>query len=548
MRIALAQYDFTIGDIEGNRERILEGVREALHRNAELVIFPELAICGYPPQDLLQHDAFIQRCLEAIEAIAEECHGVAAIVGGPSFVEGRKDRKRYNSAFFLNEGQVQKVQHKTLLPDYDVFDEERHFVSAPSTGLIEYGGERLALTICEDIWDIREELDYPERSPAEVLAEKDPTLLINIAASPFDHEHAEKRREVMEGNVARCRCPLFYVANVGGQTDLIFDGGSMVLNENGEKVKELGYFREGLELVETKTLEGNSEMDPLPGKEERIRQALTLGIQDFFKKLGLEKAVLGLSGGIDSALTLTLVVDALGPEHVLAVMMPSEFSSEHSVTDSERLIENLGCQSRTHSIQEIFGQFQSTLAPSFEGRPFDVTEENIQARIRGTLLMALSNKFGHLLLNTTNKSEMAVGYGTLYGDLCGGLSVIGDLYKTEAYELAAHLNRNGERIPQNILEKPPSAELKPDQKDTDSLPPYELLDRILYRYIEDRRSLKEIVKEGFDEETVRDVIGKVDKSEFKRYQSAPVLRISRKAFGTGRRMPLVRSFREPGGA
>jgi NAD+ synthase (glutamine-hydrolysing) len=545
MRIALAQYDLVIGDVEGNEERVRKGIEEARQKGAELVVFPELTLSGYPPQDLLDFDPFVRRCTDAIERIAKECTDIAAIVGSPSFVEGASGSNCYNAAFFLAEGKVRSVHPKTLLPTYDVFDEERYFEAAPERELIHYKGEWIALTICEDLWDLHDELDY-SRHPMQELAEQGASLMINIAASPYDHEHPGLRRDLMSRNAKGYGLPLFYCANVGAQTDLIFDGGSMIIDEKGERRAEMPYFEESLACFDTK---GGSDEKPtsLPSKEERMRKALVLGLQDFFGKLGMKKAIIGLSGGIDSALTCAITVEALGPENVYAVMMPSEFSSEHSVEDSKALVEKLGCRSDVFPIRELYDRYNATLAHRFEGTGFGLAEENLQARSRAVLLMALSNKFGHLLLNTTNKSELAVGYGTLYGDLCGALSVIGDLYKTEAYALAEHMNAEEERIPRSIIEKAPSAELKPDQKDTDSLPPYEELDGILYRYIEGRRSKREIVDAGFDAGTVTEVLKAVDTSEFKRYQSPPVLRVSKKAFGIGRRMPLVRSFTEPGG-
>ncbi len=545
MRIALAQYDPVIGDVEGNAVKVRQGIQEARKKNAELVVFPELFLSGYPPQDLLDFDPFIQRCLDAVDELSRSCTDIAAIVGAPSFAGENSWRDRYNSAFFLAEGAIRSVQHKTLLPTYDVFDEDRYFKGSEQRELIDFGGERIALTICEDLWDLHEELDY-SRHPMERLAEQGATLMINIAASPYDHERPDLRRKLMGKNAEKYGLPLFYTATVGAQTDLIFDGGSMVFDGRGNIRAELPYFEPCLECFDAR--EASVERpSPLPSKEERMRKALLLGLRDFFEKLGMKKAIIGLSGGIDSALTCAITTEALGAENVYAVMMPSEFSSEHSIADSKELIERLGCRSDVFPIRDLYDQYNATLAPRFEGTAFGLAEENLQARSRAVLLMALSNKFGHLLLNTTNKSELAVGYGTLYGDLCGALSVIGDLYKMEAYALAEHLNAKEDRIPRSIIEKAPSAELKPEQKDTDTLPPYEELDGILYRYIEGRESSSRIVKAGYDEKTVERVLKAVDTSEFKRYQSPPVLRVSKKAFGIGRRMPLVRSFTEPGG-
>lgn len=540
MRIALAQLNYHIGNFDSNVAKIKEGIRKAKKLDADLVVFAELAICGYPPRDFLEFESFIQLCENGIRDIAAECNGIAAIVGAPARNPGPKGKRLFNAAYFIENGAVKQVVHKTLLPNYDVFDEYRYFEPNNSFRTITCGGKKIALTICEDIWNVNTSGLYPQ-SPMEYLVKEEPELIINIAASPFSFDHFEQRLSILQKNATLYGLPVFYVNHVGAQTELIFDGGSMVLNGKGQTVAALDTFREELGIFDTEKLEATSTL-PVSDKMERIRKALVLGIDNYFGKLGFKKAIIGLSGGIDSALTLVLACEALGRENVLAVLMPSQFSSAHSVDDSVQLCRKLGCDYQKLPISNVYDTYLKLLAPHFEGKPFDVTEENIQARIRANLLMALSNKLGHILLNTSNKSELAVGYGTLYGDMCGGLSVLGDLYKTEVYELARYINRNDEIIPVNIIEKPASAELRPDQKDTDSLPPYEILDPVLRLYIEETLSPEAIITKGFDEQLVKKVLKLVNISEYKRFQAPPVLRVSGKAFGMGRRMPIVGKY------
>lgn len=540
MKIALAQLNYNIGNFQSNLDKILANIQKAKAENVDLVVFSELAVCGYPPRDFLEFEDFIELCLASINTIAKECVGIAAIVGGPSFNTLSTGKKLYNTAFFLNEGKVISKHHKQLLPTYDVFDEYRYFEPADNFQCIDYLGERIALTICEDLWNIDGKKLYPE-SPMEELIKEEPTLMINIAASPFALNQTDNRAEVLQWNTKKYNLPIFYVNHVGAQTELIFDGGSCVYNEKGDKMEQLPFFEEYFSIFDTKKLIAEKGSN-IPSKFEKIETALILGIKDYFKKLGFKTATLGLSGGIDSAITLVLAVKALGKENVFPILMPSQFSSEHSVSDSVELCKNLGCDYHTIEIEKVYKSFETQLGPLFEGTEFGVAEENIQSRIRGTLLMAQSNKFGSILLNTSNKSELAVGYGTLYGDMAGGLSVIGDVYKTDVFDLCRHINRNEEIIPDNIITKPPSAELRPDQFDSDSLPDYDILDTILFEYIEDRQSPADLIEKGFDEALVRRILKMVNINEYKRHQTPPILRISRKAFGMGRRMPIVGKY------
>lgn len=539
MRIALAQLNYHIGNFAENTEKIISHIRRAKAEGADLVVFAELAVCGYPPRDFLEFDDFIRRCDESVNAIAAECRGIAAIVGAPSVNPRVEGKNLFNSAFFLADGGIRSVCHKALLPNYDVFDEYRYFEPAREFQVIEYGGRKIALTICEDLWDVEDDLMYTVW-PMEELKKKGADLMINIAASPFHSTHAENRRRVMKKNVEKYRMPLVYVQQVGAQTELIFDGGSMVLNSRGGIVQELAYFSEDFAVTDLAAAETQTvSAGPLPPRIARIHQALLLGIRDYFRKLGFSKAILGLSGGVDSALVLALAAEALGKENVWPVLLPSEFSSQHSIDDSLELCKNIGCRYDIIPISDSFSAIRKAVAPQFGELPFNVAEENMQARIRAVILMGLSNKFGHILLNTSNKSEASVGYGTLYGDMCGGLAVIGDVYKTEVYELCRYINRNGVIIPENILTKAPSAELRPNQKDSDSLPEYDILDQVLYQYIEKRQGPRELVAMGFDEALVTRVLRLVNINEYKRAQTAPILRVSPKAFGMGRRMPIV---------
>ena len=549
MKIALAQLNYHVGDFESNRARIIENIELAKSRHADLVVFAELSVCGYPPRDFLEFNDFIDRCYESVTQIAGHCKGIAAVVGAPSRNNAPKGKPLFNSAWFLNEGEVRQVVHKTLLPNYDVFDEYRYFEpNRLPAQVIEFKGRKLALTICEDLWNITDDPLYV-RNPMEDLAPLEPDLVINIAASPFNYNQKETRQAILAQNALKYKIPFIYVNQVGGQTELIFDGGSMILDPQGNVIHTLKEFEEDFYLIDF----SNPRAVPIPHPSSpipfpashitcRIHDALILGIRDYFGKMGFKKAILGLSGGIDSAVTLVLAARALGSENVRAVLLPSRFSSDHSITDAENLAKNLAVQYDIVPIENSFRAISESLAQQFEGLPFNLAEENIQARVRAVILMAMSNKFGYILLNTSNKSEAAVGYGTLYGDMCGGLSVLGDVYKTQVYQLASYINMESEVIPLNSITKPPSAELRPDQKDSDSLPEYDLLDNILYQYIEHRIGPAELVKQGFDPAIVARVLKLVNTNEYKRYQTPPILRVSPKAFGQGRRMPIVGKY------
>lgn len=559
MKICLAQLNYLIGDFDLNITRIRETIRRAKEQQADLVVFAELAVCGYPPRDFLEFDDFIDRCLKGVNSVAEECHGIAAIVGTPTANPADKGKPLYNSACFLEDGKVKTIAHKTLLPNYDVFDEYRYFEpNRLPYALTEFKGVKLALTICEDLWNISDDPLYV-RNPMDELAKLKPDVIINIAASPFSYDQPEIRREVLCRNAIKYSLPVIYVNHVGGQTELLFDGGSMVVDAQGNPVQELNRFNEDLFIFDLNTLQKPTSPIPQPtthipyptshthiplpaSRISLIHDALVMGIRDYFRKMGFSKAILGLSGGIDSALTLVLAAAALGSENVRAILLPSRFSSQHSIDDARDLAENLQIPYDIIPITETVDAVDSTLKPLFKDLPFNLTEENIQARIRAVILMALSNKFGYILLNTSNKSEAAVGYGTLYGDMCGGLSVLGDVYKTQVYELANHINREKIIIPVNSITKPPSAELRPGQKDSDSLPEYEILDKILFGYIEERQGPDALIKRGFEPEMVRRVLKLVNTSEYKRHQSPPILRVSPKAFGVGRRMPIVGKY------
>jgi NAD+ synthase (glutamine-hydrolysing) len=547
MRIALAQINYHIGDFEGNVSKIRSAIRQAKSQLADVVVFAELAISGYPPRDFLEFDDFIRKCYLSVESVADECRGIAAVVGSPSKNPATKGKPLYNSAFFLADGKIIFQTNKTLLPNYDVFDEYRYFEpNRQPYNIVEYKKYRFAITICEDLWTTSDSPLYV-RDPMEDLAKLNPDVIINIAASPFNYEQETSRNNVLINTAKLYKLPVFYVNHVGAQTELLFDGASLVIAPDGSVFDELNHFSEDLRVYNLNDFQYRKHQDdnhqrPVKPRIELIHDALVMGIGDYFSKMGFPKAILGLSGGIDSAVTLVLAARALGSENVKAVLLPSKFSSEHSISDAVDLAENLNVSHDIIAIEEAFQSFEDTLAPFFKGMPFNLTEENIQARIRAVLLMALSNKFGYILLNTSNKSEAAVGYGTLYGDMCGGISLLGDLYKTQVYELAEYINRKKEIIPVNTITKPPSAELRPGQKDSDSLPDYEILDQILYQYIELRKGPNDLIKEGFDELTVRKVLKLVNASEYKRYQTPPILRISPKAFGMGRRMPIVAKY------
>ncbi|WEK18935.1 MAG: NAD+ synthase [Candidatus Pedobacter colombiensis] len=544
MKIALAQLNYHIGNFEYNTNKIIEHIELAKARGADLVVFAELAICGYPPRDFLEFDEFIDLCEKAAGEIAKHCIGIACIVGLPVKNEVLAGKDLYNAAYFLEDGQLKRVVKKALLPNYDVFDEYRYFEPASHFECVDFKGIKIAVTICEDLWNINNNPLYIS-SPMDELVRQKPKLMINIAASPFSYLHDEERVVVLSDNAKQYNLPLLYVNQVGAQTEIIFDGGSLAFDAKGNLIDEMPYFTEELRIYEFEDniIKGYEPMhhQTLPDIEQ-IYEALVLGIKDYFAKSGFRKAVLGLSGGIDSAVVCALACRALGAENVMAVLMPSKYSSDHSIQDALDLVKNFGCKHEIIPIKEAADAFDSIMAPAFEGLPFNLTEENIQARCRGVIVMAMSNKFGYILLNTSNKSECAVGYGTLYGDMCGAIGVIGDVYKTQVYQLAHYINKDGIVIPENSIVKPPSAELRPDQKDSDSLPDYDVLDKILFQYIELKQSSSAIIAQGFDEALVRRIIKMVNSAEFKRYQTPPILRVSPKAFGMGRRMPIVGKY------
>ncbi|MCB0805939.1 MAG: NAD+ synthase [Bacteroidales bacterium] len=541
MKIALAQINYHIGNFKNNESRVFDTIEKAKTMGADLVVFAELAVSGYPPRDFLEFDDFIAKCHKSIEKIAGWSNGIGVIIGAPSVNPDKKGKDLYNSAWFIADGKVQSVHHKSLLPNYDVFDEYRYFEPGTDFKTIDFKGKKLAITICEDLWNIGDDLLY-RGNPMDELFKQQPDIMINIAASPFHYKQADERKNILLQNVAKYQLPLFYVNHVGAQTELLFDGGSLVINAKGEVCSEMAYFKEDLQVFDTDLLTVCNHSKPKPGKMELIHDALVMGIRNYFTKLGLSKAIIGLSGGIDSAVTAVLAERALGKENVYGVMLPSEFSSDHSVSDAVALARNLGIKHDIIPIEEGTKTVNHTLKPQFDGTSFGIAEENIQARMRGLILMALANKFNYILLNTSNKSEAAVGYGTLYGDMNGGLSVLGDVYKTDVFLMARYINKDEEVIPENSIIKPPSAELRPDQKDSDSLPEYDILDKILYSYIEERQGPKEIIAMGFDKKLVDRVLKMVNTNEYKRYQTPPVLRVSSKAFGMGRRMPIVAKY------
>lgn len=547
MKIALVQLNYRIGDFDGNILKITEFIERARREGAELAVFSELSVTGYYPQDLLERQEFIAAAQAATEKIAGHCHGIAALVGAPVLNEGERGKKLYNAALYLADGKVKDLFCKSLLPTYDVFDEYRHFEPNKSFRLLEAGGEKIAVTICEDLWD-EQPVQYEfgkdklyQCSPMEELAKLQPGLIVNLSASPFSVDQEAWRKEILTRKARQYGLPLVYVNQTGAQAELIFDGGSLFIGPDGKILREMAYFREDFLIIDTACSQ-EATFQPGAGKIGKMEQALLLGIRDYFAKTGFQRATLGLSGGIDSAVVAVLAVRALGPENVRVLLMPSRYSSSHSVDDAVTLAQNLGIRYDNIPIQASVDSIYRDMAPLFGDLPHDITEENVQARIRGVLLMALSNKFGCLLLNTSNKSECAVGYGTLYGDMNGSLAVLGDLYKTEVYALARWINRHEEIIPHHSIIKPPSAELRPGQKDSDSLPEYPILDDILYQYIELNFSPEEIAASGFDLPLVNKVIRMVNLNEYKRFQAAPILRVSAKAFGFGRRIPLVARF------
>lgn len=550
MNFTVAQLNYHIGNFSGNRDLICKAIKKAKDAGSDLIIFSELCIPGYPPLDLLDRLDFIEKCNQTVQEIASECIGIAAIVGSPTFNKKPEGKKLFNSALLLSEGKVIFSVNKALLPTYDIFDEYRYFEPETQFSVFLFKGLRLAITICEDLW-VEQPFDNEFEkarlysvSPMEELSRQNPDIIINIAASPFSYTKIEARENIFISKAVKYKLPVISVNQTGANTELIFDGASVIVNGNGEIFNHLPFFEEAVETFSFDKLKSGtiSRKDTRPDPVSLIYKALVTGLHDYFSKTGLTTSIIGLSGGIDSALCLCLAVDALGNENVRALLMPSRYSSEHSVSDAIELAKSLKVRYDIINIEKPFTAFENVLTTVFDGMNTDVTEENIQARVRAILLMAVSNKYGCIVLNTSNKSEAAVGYGTLYGDMAGGLSVIGDVYKTDVYRLADFINRDSQVIPENIIRKLPSAELRPDQFDTDSLPDYNILDSILYQYIELQKPASSIIIEGGDEETVLKVIRMIDFNEYKRYQAPPVLRISSKAFGAGRRMPLVARY------
>jgi len=608
MKIALAQQNYHIGNFEDNTRKIIEGIDWAKIQGADLVVFSELCICGYPPRDFLEFDDFINKCYAAVAAIKEHADTIGVLIGGPARNSSKEGKDLFNAVFLLYEKEIKAEIHKTLLPNYDVFDEYRYFEPAFEWKVMEFKGTKLAVTICEDVWNMGENPLY-RITPMEKLILQNPDVMINLSASPYNYAQDIVRNSIVKAHTIKYKLPMLYCNAVGSQTEIVFDGGSLVYDKSGNKVHEMKYFQEDYQVFELKSLtqtlsqseglantQGQlveetvvleklskgrkyspgevSEQMAFPLGEGRdgagaavyfsatdvgvgediikyltneknmdeIYHVLILGIRDYFKKMGFTKAILGSSGGIDSAVTQALAVEALGKENVRAILMPSHYSTSHSVSDAELLSKNLDNPYDIVPIKNIYDAFLTELKPIFKDLPFSVAEENIQSRTRGNLLMAIANKFGYILLNTSNKSELATGYGTLYGDMAGGLSVLGDLYKMQVFALARYINRNKEIIPSNIITKPPSAELRPNQKDSDSLPEYDTLDRILYEYIELRNGPKEIIEKGYDRALVSRVLKLVNTNEYKRNQFCPIIRISFKAFGVGRRVPIVGKY------
>jgi NAD+ synthase (glutamine-hydrolysing) len=635
MKIFLAQQNYHIGNFESNTKKIIDGIDKAKAEGADLVMFSELCVCGYPPRDFVEFHDFINQCYEAIDTIKEHADTIGVLIGSPARNPLLEGKDLFNAVFLLYEKEIKAEIHKTLLPTYDVFDENRYFEPAFEWKCIEFKGKKLAVTICEDIWNLGDNPLY-RQTPMEVLIQEGPDVMLNLSASPYNYAQDTVRNSIIKAHVDKYSIPMLYCNAVGSQTEIVFDGGSLVYDADGNRVKEMKYFEEDYYLYDfaaplppkggladaqptlkqdalhsttiqlkepaapqeviignkTNVIEpspmqsdnnsnassqsGVSALDnpPLGGRGagagvgsryyysaadvgkgsdiiayltddknmHEIYCALVLGIRDYFQKMSFKKATLGASGGIDSAVVQALAVVALGKENVHVLLMPSQYSSGHSVSDAEQLSKNLDNQYDVVTIKELFDQFSASLKPIFGDLPFNVAEENIQSRVRGNLLMALANKFGYILLNTSNKSELATGYGTLYGDMAGGLGVLGDLYKMQVYALARYINRNGEIIPEHIFSKAPSAELRPNQKDSDSLPDYPILDRVLYNYIELRQGPKEIIAQGYDAALVNRILKSVNINEYKRAQFCPIIRVSTKAFGVGRRLPIVAKY------
>lgn len=558
MKIFLAQQNYHIGNFDYNTNKIIEAIETAKAAGGDLILFSEMSVCGYPARDFVEFNDFLAKCQESINRIKEHADTIGVLVGAPVRNTQLRGKDLFNAAFFLYEKEVKAEIHKTLLPTYDVFDEYRYFEPAFEWKVVPFKGKKLAITICEDIWNMGDNLLY-RICPMDHLMEQAPDLMLNLSASPFDYTHDEDRKSVIKANVLKYKIPMFYCNAVGSQTEIVFDGSSMIFDKDANLCKAFPLFEEALDsvvlnsdgtldatIIEPANRVPDKELNPATLEPElniaQVYDALILGIRDYFQKMGFTKAILGSSGGIDSAVTLALACDALGKDNVRAILMPSPYSTEHSVDDAVALSKNLENPYDIIRINDVYESFLHTLKPLFQDLPFSLAEENIQSRSRGNLLMAISNKFGYILLNTSNKSELSTGYGTLYGDMAGGLGVLGDCYKLQVYALARYINRNKEIIPINIIDKAPSAELRPNQKDSDSLPDYAVLDQILYQYIEKRQGPAEIKALGFDAALVDRTLKMVNTNEYKRNQFCPIIRVSPKAFGVGRRVPIVGKY------
>jgi NAD+ synthase (glutamine-hydrolysing) len=558
MKISIAQQNYHIGNFEQNTEKMLSAIEEAKNHGADLILFSEMSVCGYPARDFVEFNDFINKCYESIEQIKKAADTIGVIIGSPARNPNNKGKDLFNAAFFLYDQKIIAEIHKTLLPTYDVFDENRYFEPADDWKVISFKGKKLAITICEDIWNLGDNPLY-RICPMDKMMDQQPDILLNLSASPFDYTHDEDRKATIKANVIKYKKPLFYCNAVGSQTEIVFDGGSYVFDKDANLCGALPMFESALQtfeynedgsinapILEPAARVPNKELNPaklLPELNiDQVYKALVLGVKDYFNKMGFKRAILGSSGGIDSAVTLAIACDALGKENVHAILMPSPYSTEHSVNDAVQLSKNLGNQYDIIPIKDVYESFLQTLKPIFKDLPFSLAEENIQSRSRGNILMAIANKLGYVLLNTSNKSELATGYGTLYGDMAGGLGVLGDCYKMQVYALARYINRNHEIIPENIITKAPSAELRPDQKDSDSLPEYDVLDQLLYQYIEKRADPALIKALGFDAALVDRTLKMVNTNEYKRNQFCPIIRISPKAFGVGRRVPIVAKY------
>ena len=558
MKIFLAQQNYHIGNFESNTKKIIEAIRDAKAQGGDLILFSEMCVSGYPARDFVEFNDFINKCYDTINLIKEEADSIGVLIGSPARNTQHKGKSLFNAAFFLYEKEIKAEIHKTLLPTYDVFDEYRYFEPAFEWQVVPFKGKKLAITICEDIWNLGDNPLY-RICPMDKLMDQHPDLMLNISASPFDYTHDEDRKSVIKANVVKYKIPMFYCNAIGSQTEVVFDGASLIFDKHANLCKAFPMFEEALDsvvllddgtidapIIEPASRVPDKELNPATLEPElniaQVYDALLLGIRDYFGKMGFTKAILGSSGGIDSAVTLAIACDALGKENVRALLMPSPYSTDHSVTDAVELSKNLCNPYDIIHINDVYESFMATLKPVFNDLPFSLAEENIQSRSRGNLLMAIANKFGYILLNTSNKSELSTGYGTLYGDMAGGLGVLGDCYKLQVYALARYINRDKEIIPDHIITKPPSAELRPNQKDSDSLPDYEVLDQVLYQYIEKRLGPDEIKAQGFDARLVDRTLKMVNNNEYKRNQFCPIIRISPKAFGVGRRVPIVGKY------